>query len=67
MASKIPIIGGIGAAFAGIVFILFFTPYALVDVAAVGFGKKSKLIKNHANIGDFVVLIDKMISEIENS
>ena len=31
--------------------------YALVDVAAVGFGKKSKLIKNHANIGDLVVLI----------
>ena len=31
--------------------------YALVDVAAIGFGKKDKLIKNHANIGDFVVLI----------
>ena len=31
--------------------------YALVDVAAVGFGKKSKLIKNHANIGDLVILI----------
>ena len=31
--------------------------YALVDVAAVGFGKKSKLIKNHANTGDFVLLI----------
>jgi len=31
--------------------------YALVDVAAVGFGKKSKLIKNHANAGDLVVLI----------
>jgi len=31
--------------------------YALVDVAAVGFGKKSKLIKNHANVGDLVVLI----------
>ena len=31
--------------------------YALVDVASVGFGKKSKLIKNHANIGDFVLLI----------
>ena len=31
--------------------------YALVDVASVGFGKKSKLIKNHANVGDFVLLI----------
>ncbi len=31
--------------------------YALVDVAAVGFGKKDKLIKNHANNGDLVVLI----------
>ena len=31
--------------------------YALVDVAAVGFGKKDKLIKNHASIDDLVVLI----------
>tara|TARA_B100001123_G_scaffold440926_1_gene581063 strand:+ start:152 stop:2311 length:2160 start_codon:yes stop_codon:yes gene_type:complete len=31
--------------------------YALVDVASVGFGKKSKLIKNHANTGDLVLLI----------
>ena len=31
--------------------------YALVDVASVGFGKKSKLIKNHADVGDFVLLI----------
>ena len=31
--------------------------YALVDVAAVGFGKKEKLIKNHASTGDLVVLI----------
>ncbi|MBC8249985.1 MAG: phosphoribosylformylglycinamidine synthase subunit PurL [Candidatus Nitrosopelagicus sp.] len=31
--------------------------YALVDVAAVGFGKKSKLIKNHATIDDLVLLI----------
>jgi len=31
--------------------------YALVDVAAVGFGKKSNLIKNHANIDDLVLLI----------
>ena len=31
--------------------------YALVDVAAIGFGKKTNLIKNHANIGDLVVLI----------
>ena len=31
--------------------------YALVDVAAVGFGKKSKLIKNHANVDDLVLLI----------
>jgi len=31
--------------------------YALVDVAAIGFGKKDNLIKNHANNGDSVVLI----------
>jgi phosphoribosylformylglycinamidine synthase len=31
--------------------------YALVDVAAVGFGKKSKLIKNHAHVDDLVLLI----------
>lgn len=31
--------------------------YALVDVAAVGFGKKSSLIKNHAKKGDLVVLM----------
>jgi len=31
--------------------------YALVDVAAIGFGKKDKLIKNHASKGDLVVLI----------
>ncbi|MCE2615094.1 MAG: phosphoribosylformylglycinamidine synthase subunit PurL, partial [Nitrosopumilus sp. (ex Thoosa mismalolli)] len=31
--------------------------YALVDVAAVGFGKKENLIKNHAKKGDIVVLI----------
>ena len=31
--------------------------YALVDVAAVGFGKKSNLIKNHAKKDDLVVLL----------
>ncbi len=31
--------------------------YALVDVAAIGFGKKNRLIKNHANKGDLVVLV----------
>ena len=31
--------------------------YALVDVACVGFGKKDKLIKNHAKKGDVVVLL----------
>ena len=31
--------------------------YAMVDVAAIGFGKKENLIKNHANIGDLVVLL----------
>lgn len=31
--------------------------YALVDVAAVGFGKKENLIKNHAKKGDIVILI----------
>jgi len=31
--------------------------YALVDVAAVGFGKKENLIKNHTKNGDLVVLL----------
>ena len=31
--------------------------YALVDVAAIGFGKKENLIKNHAQKGDVVVLL----------
>jgi len=31
--------------------------YALVDVAALGFGKKEDLIKNHAKKGDLVVLM----------
>ena len=31
--------------------------YALVDVACVGFGRKDKLIKNHAKKGDVVVLL----------
>ncbi|MFB5598536.1 MAG: phosphoribosylformylglycinamidine synthase subunit PurL, partial [Nitrosopumilaceae archaeon] len=34
-----------------------YTNYALVDVAAIGFGKKDRLIKNHANVGDIVVLL----------
>ncbi|RNJ79969.1 MAG: phosphoribosylformylglycinamidine synthase subunit PurL [Nitrosopumilus sp. H8] len=34
--------------------------YALVDVAAVGFGKKSDLIRNHAQKGDLVVLLGGM-------
>jgi len=34
-----------------------YSNYALVDVAAVGFGKKENLIKNHANKGDIVVLM----------
>jgi len=34
-----------------------YTDYALVDVAAIGFGKKDRLIKNHANKGDVVVLL----------
>ena len=31
--------------------------YALVDVAAIGFGKKENLIKNHAKKDDLVVLL----------
>ena len=31
--------------------------YALVDVAALGFGKKENLIKNHAKKGDLVILM----------
>jgi len=34
-----------------------YSNYALVDVAAIGFGKKENLIKNHANNGDLVVLV----------
>jgi len=34
-----------------------YSNYALVDVAAIGFGKKEKLIKNHASKGDLVVLM----------
>ena len=34
-----------------------YSNYALVDVAAVGFGKKENLIKNHASKGDLVVLM----------
>ncbi|HXV65818.1 MAG TPA: phosphoribosylformylglycinamidine synthase subunit PurL [Nitrosopumilaceae archaeon] len=34
-----------------------YSNYALVDVAAIGFGKKDKLIQNHAAKGDLVVLI----------
>ena len=34
-----------------------FTNYALVDVAAIGFGKKENLIKNRSDAGDFVVLL----------
>jgi len=47
----IPTIGG------EIEFDKCFTNYALVDVAAIGFGKKDKLIKNKADKDDFVVLI----------
>ncbi|MBI3640251.1 MAG: phosphoribosylformylglycinamidine synthase subunit PurL [Thaumarchaeota archaeon] len=47
----IPTIGG------EIEFDKCFTNYALVDVAAIGFGKKDKLIKNRADKDDFVVLI----------
>jgi len=31
--------------------------YAMVDVAAIGFGKRENLIKNHAKKGDLVVLL----------
>jgi len=34
-----------------------YSNYALVDVAAIGFGKKKNLIKNHAKTGDLVVLL----------
>jgi len=47
----IPTIGG------EIEFDKCYTNYALVDVAAIGFGKKNRLIKNHANVGDVVVLL----------
>jgi len=47
----IPTIGG------EIEFDKCFTNYALVDVAAIGFGKKENLIQNRAEKGDYVVLI----------
>ncbi len=34
-----------------------YTNYAMVDVAAIGFGKKENLIKNHAKKGDLVILL----------
>ncbi len=34
-----------------------YSNYALVDVAALGFGKKENLIKNHANKGDLLILM----------
>ena len=34
-----------------------YSNYALVDVAAIGFGKKKNLIKNYAKKGDLVVLL----------
>ena len=34
-----------------------YTNYALVDVAAIGFGKRENLIKNHAKTDDLVVLL----------
>ena len=47
----IPTIGG------EIEFDSCYSNYALVDVAAVGFGKRENLIKNHAKKGDLVVLL----------
>ena len=47
----IPTIGG------EVEFDVCYKGYALVDVAAIGFGKKDRLIKNHASKGDLVVLI----------
>ena len=34
-----------------------YSNYALVDVAAIGFGKKENMIINHADMGDVVVLL----------
>jgi phosphoribosylformylglycinamidine synthase subunit PurL len=47
----IPTIGG------EIEFDKCFTNYALVDVAAIGFGRKENLIQNRAEKGDYVILI----------
>ena len=47
----IPTIGG------EVEFDTCYTNYALVDVAAIGFGKKENLIKNHAKKDDLVVLL----------
>ena len=34
-----------------------YTDYTLVDVAAIGFGKRKKLIKNHADSHDSIILL----------
>jgi phosphoribosylformylglycinamidine synthase len=47
----IPTIGG------EIEFDKCFTNYAIVDVAAIGFGKKERLVQNRADKGDYVILI----------
>jgi len=47
----IPTIGG------EVEFDVCYQNYALVDVAAIGFGKKENLIKNHAKKGDLVILL----------
>ena len=47
----IPTIGG------EVEFDACYSGYAMVDVAAVGFGRRDKLIRNHAEPGDVVVLM----------
>lgn len=47
----IPTIGG------EVEFDACYTNYAIVDVAAIGFGKKMNLIKNHAKKDDLVILL----------
>ena len=48
-----------------------YTNYAMVDVAAIGFGKKENLIKNHAKKRRFsgvywVVLLEGMVLEVHS-
>ena len=33
-----------------------FDDYCLVDVASIGFGRRDQIVRNHASIGDYIIL-----------